>query len=192
MNTIRNVIIVVLVLITSCHVSLNPKIGPVTTHAIIINTARINTLGCPVAWEAQVAKRANRDVGYLCVIVSPYIEFDFYQPNAALKLRAERARFLTASNRKSVNAKEPSASSACYVAQSNSFNSSTVNLACLRICERVERLIGRWAGTMSLNVSVGVVFCSFIWLPRCRTTTHPARRRARTTAWEFRLGALVL
>src|SRR3990170_6904877 len=117
------------------------------------------------------------------VILSFLSLHNIYLSNAALKLRAERARFLTASNRKSVNAKEPSASSACYVAQSNSFNSSTVNLACLRICERVERLIGRWAGTMSLNVSVGVVFCSRIWLPRCRTTTHPARRRARTTAW---------
>src|SRR3990172_5740478 len=113
------------------------------------------------------------------VILSSLCLHNIYLSNAALQLRAERARFLTASNRKSVNAKEPSASSACYVAQSNSFNSSTVNLACLRIWERVERLIGRWAGTMSLNVSVGVVFCSRIWLPRCRTTTHPARRRAR-------------
>src|SRR4030067_1463920 len=62
-------------------------------------------------------------------------------PNAPVKLRAERARFFPVSHRKSVNAKEPSASSACYVAQSNSFNSSTVNLACLSICERVERLM---------------------------------------------------
>src|SRR3972149_1798655 len=37
------------------------------------------------------------------------------RPNARGQLRAERVRFVTASNRKSVNAKEPSAS-ACYVA----------------------------------------------------------------------------
>jgi hypothetical protein len=81
MNTIRNVIIVVLVLITSCHVSLNPKMGPVTTHAIIINAARINALGCPVVWEAQVAKRANRDETFFFVIVFLISNF-IYQPNS--------------------------------------------------------------------------------------------------------------
>ena len=72
MNTIRNVIIVVLVLITSCHVSLNLKIGPVTTHARIISTARINVLGCPVVCEAQVAKRPNRDVVYFVSFIFPF------------------------------------------------------------------------------------------------------------------------
>src|SRR3990172_1915668 len=51
------------------------------------------------------------------VILSFLSLHNIYLSNAALKLRAERARFLTSSNRKSMNAKEPSASSACYVPQ---------------------------------------------------------------------------
>ena len=38
----RNVTIVVPVLITSCHVSLKPNIGPVTAHMTITSTANPN------------------------------------------------------------------------------------------------------------------------------------------------------
>src|SRR4030042_584090 len=51
------------------------------------------------------------------VILSSLCLHNIYLSNATLKLWAERARFFPASNRKSVNAKEPSASSACYVPQ---------------------------------------------------------------------------
>jgi hypothetical protein len=43
--------------------------------------------------------------------------------------------------------------------QLSALNSSTDRRACLRMCASVERLIGRWAGTISLNVSPGVCFC---------------------------------
>lgn len=39
--------IVVPVLITNCHVSENPNMGPVTTHTIIINKAIIKAVVLP-------------------------------------------------------------------------------------------------------------------------------------------------
>ena len=64
------------------------------------------------------------------VIENMILEYDFFiirfsvlplrcPSNAPVKLRAERARFLTASKRKSVNAKEPSASTGCYAVRIN-------------------------------------------------------------------------
>jgi hypothetical protein len=47
MNTIRKVIIVVPVLITSCQVFENSKTGPVTAHIITIRAASINAAGLP-------------------------------------------------------------------------------------------------------------------------------------------------
>ena len=65
--------------------------------------------------------------------------------------------------------------------QSSALNSSTDNRACLSKWDRVDRLIGRWAGTVTFKVSAGVCFWSLMWLPRSRTITQPPRRRARTT-----------
>ena len=63
----------------------------------------------------------------------------------------------------------------------NSLNLSTDIFVCLSIWDRVERLIGRWAGTMIFIVSLGSRFCKRIWLPLCLTTIHPSRRRALMT-----------
>jgi hypothetical protein len=51
-NTIRNVTIVVPVLMTSCHVSENPKIGPVMAQMTITPTARTKAMDVPVALVA--------------------------------------------------------------------------------------------------------------------------------------------
>src|SRR5438552_18185400 len=56
-KTIRNVTIVVLVLITSCHVSLQWKIGPVIPHTTITEKATMNAAGWPVAHAVHLANR---------------------------------------------------------------------------------------------------------------------------------------
>src|SRR5687767_4906775 len=56
---------VVPVLITSCHVSLNPKNGPVTAQTTIVASARINARGRPVARDAALAKRLNAEVFFI-------------------------------------------------------------------------------------------------------------------------------
>jgi hypothetical protein len=55
-NTIRKVMIVVPVLITSCQVSLNRKSGPVTSQARITLTARMKAAGLPVTRDVAFAK----------------------------------------------------------------------------------------------------------------------------------------
>src|SRR5437016_4060122 len=54
-KTIRNVMIVVPVLITSCHVSEKLNMGPVTNHMITITQAIINAAGLPEALVIFVA-----------------------------------------------------------------------------------------------------------------------------------------
>ncbi len=49
-NPVYNVSMVVPVLITSCQVSENLKIGPVMAHIIITSKAIINAAGLPVAF----------------------------------------------------------------------------------------------------------------------------------------------
>lgn len=44
--------------------------------------------------------------------------------------------------------------------QSSRFRSSTPRRACLRTCASVDRLTGRWAGTVTFRVSVASFFCS--------------------------------
>jgi hypothetical protein len=50
---------VVEVLITSCHVSLKPKNGPLTAHTTTIETAMRKVMGFPARWDARVAISAN-------------------------------------------------------------------------------------------------------------------------------------
>ena len=45
----QDVTIVVPVLMTSCHVSLKPNIGPSAAHTTMIETAAMNVAGCPDA-----------------------------------------------------------------------------------------------------------------------------------------------
>src|SRR4029079_12375855 len=58
------VAMVVPVLITSCHVSLKPKIGPVIAQVTTMSTATTKARGCPVACAVPLAKRANGELRY--------------------------------------------------------------------------------------------------------------------------------
>src|SRR3972149_393597 len=63
-NTMRKVTIVVPVLMTSCHVSLKWKIGPVAIQAMITRTAMPKVPGWPVARAIPLARRAKKPAGY--------------------------------------------------------------------------------------------------------------------------------
>src|SRR5688500_11715839 len=52
--------IVVPVLITSCHVSLNAKRGPLTAHTAMTATASVNAAGRPEARAVAFANRVNQ------------------------------------------------------------------------------------------------------------------------------------
>src|SRR5262245_24772927 len=67
-KTIRNVTMVVPVLITSCHESLNRKSGPVIPHASTTEAARRKAAGRPVARAADFAKRVNHERDRVIVI----------------------------------------------------------------------------------------------------------------------------
>src|SRR6185369_838175 len=69
-NTIRNVTIVVPVFMTSCHVSENPKTGPVTPHTTIVPNAMTKAQELP----DQVVT-ASEKVSSACPI--PLLEFFF-------------------------------------------------------------------------------------------------------------------
>src|SRR3954465_13226792 len=58
-KTIRNVMIVVPVLMISCHVSENPKIGPVTAQIMITSTASMNVVARPAARDVLLAASPN-------------------------------------------------------------------------------------------------------------------------------------
>src|SRR5215208_214078 len=60
-NTIRNVMMVVLVFMTNCQVLLNPKCGPQVAQTRMIITAAAKVAGCPVVREARLAKLSNRE-----------------------------------------------------------------------------------------------------------------------------------
>lgn len=55
---------VVLVFMTSCQVSLNLKIGPMTAQATMIIKAATKETGCPVAREVHRAKRMKGELWY--------------------------------------------------------------------------------------------------------------------------------
>src|SRR4051794_24737176 len=59
-NTIRNVTIVVLVLITSCHVSENANTGPSSAHITTTPSAIPNAVVVPVNLVIVVEKPSNR------------------------------------------------------------------------------------------------------------------------------------
>jgi hypothetical protein len=60
-KTVKNVMMVVPVLTTSCQVSLNRNKGPVTSPRRITPTARLNVDGLPVTRAVAFARRVNRD-----------------------------------------------------------------------------------------------------------------------------------
>src|SRR5215213_11093922 len=59
-NTIRNVTIVVPVLMTSCHVSVKPNIGPVAAHETTTPIATTNASGFPDARAVHFVRRVNQ------------------------------------------------------------------------------------------------------------------------------------
>jgi hypothetical protein len=77
-KTIKKVMIVVPVLMTSCQVSLNPKSGPVTAHATTTETAIRNVTGLPVTLAVNFAKRENQDFDLVGLINH---SSDFQTPN---------------------------------------------------------------------------------------------------------------
>jgi hypothetical protein len=60
-NTMRNVIMVVLVFITNCQVSLKANIGPVAAQAMMRSRATAKVVGCPAAREVHLANWVNRE-----------------------------------------------------------------------------------------------------------------------------------
>ena len=58
----RKVMIVVVVLMMSCHVSLNPKIGPEHNHSTIMANAMQNAPGRPAMHEHHCASRLNLEL----------------------------------------------------------------------------------------------------------------------------------
>jgi len=64
-KTIKNVMMVVPVLITSCQVSLNRNNGPVMSQSRITPTARLNVAGLPVTRAVAFANRVNRDLDFV-------------------------------------------------------------------------------------------------------------------------------
>src|SRR5213594_3314741 len=67
---------VVLVLMISCHVSLNPKIGPLSNHKRISPHAPPKAAGCPTARAIHLEKWPNRDTGR----IPPIRRFLYVQP----------------------------------------------------------------------------------------------------------------
>ena len=65
----RNVMIVVPVLMTSCQVSLKLNSGPVTAHTTITPTAIANADGVPDMCEVHLAKWLNLEVDFVAFIV---------------------------------------------------------------------------------------------------------------------------
>src|SRR4051812_1098422 len=59
-NTIKLVMIVVVVLMMSCQVSLKPKIGPLMAQTMTQPSAMMNAIGCPTAFAMAPAKRENQ------------------------------------------------------------------------------------------------------------------------------------
>lgn len=70
----------------------------------------------------------------------------------------------------------------------NSFNSSDVNSACLRISERVPFARVECCGTTVRRTLSPILFSSETWLPFCRRTTNPTRLSARTSRSPEMLG----
>src|SRR5262249_5673559 len=69
-NTMRKVMIVVAVLITSCQVSLKPKIGPQMAQIAMLSAAIRKACGFPAKFEVALASSENKCVQD-CFFASP-------------------------------------------------------------------------------------------------------------------------
>jgi hypothetical protein len=64
---------VVPVLITNCHVSLYPKMGPVIAHATMVSKAAAKAQGCPMATAEFLANRENKARSPLAPLACPVL-----------------------------------------------------------------------------------------------------------------------
>jgi hypothetical protein len=64
---------VVPVLITSCHVSLYPNIGPVAAQIRTVNTARAKVTGLPDVFAIHLAKLGNHENDRFFAIHKPAV-----------------------------------------------------------------------------------------------------------------------
>jgi hypothetical protein len=71
-KTMRKVTIVVPVLMTSCHVSLNWKMGPVIAHVATTSTASTNVPGRPTRRDVAFESRVKREWFMSCASDSRY------------------------------------------------------------------------------------------------------------------------
>ena len=80
---------VVPVLITSCHVSENPKIGPVTAHSKMITKDAMKAAGLPVSFVTFPAKSSKNLLNPLLLLVMVYnlvvIDYPLVVPNLTLR-----------------------------------------------------------------------------------------------------------
>jgi hypothetical protein len=67
-KTMRNVMIVVPVLITNCHVLLKPKSGPVIAQTMMMPAAPAKVAGRPEAFAVHLAKLVNQEVDFVGLI----------------------------------------------------------------------------------------------------------------------------
>src|SRR5712691_10166080 len=80
-KTMRKVTIVVAVFITSCHVSLKRKMGPVVIHAAIRPSARAKVIERPLTRATHLAKREYHAMRLICAppIFTSDHAFPFFQ-----------------------------------------------------------------------------------------------------------------
>ena len=74
-NTIKKVMIVVAVLMNSCHVPENLNIGPVIPHKITMLQAIINAAGLPEAFVTLVAILSKNKENRMCFLFIFSISF---------------------------------------------------------------------------------------------------------------------
>src|SRR5512132_341284 len=66
-NTMRKVMMVVAVLITSCQVSLKSNRGPVTTQTTMTPTARVKVIGRPLARALTLVNCEYQALRFICL-----------------------------------------------------------------------------------------------------------------------------
>src|SRR5262249_51001940 len=82
---------------TSCHVSLKPKTGPVPAQTTITMTATRKAMGRPVARAVHLAKRVNQDLDLVGrIVVLPCLEDESHRSSSSVPT-AVVDRFLHAS-----------------------------------------------------------------------------------------------
>src|SRR5512141_2138684 len=126
-KTIRKVMIVVLVLITSCHVSLKWKRGPVIAQTRMIPRATIKVAGLPAVCDAHFAARVNHDKFRLLMYNFLCQEERFSYPPASTSIGwlAFQLRYLTRS--RSISMRQAAITDASSMAPTNGSTSGMMS-----------------------------------------------------------------